>query len=401
MNIQYDSLSTKIPMNRLKTLRLARALSLDELSVAIGGLVSKQALSKYEQGINSPSPKVATKLADFFGVPPAELWSAPSTRIECLAYRCKSSVTQTELAQIEALVENEFQQRVDLQERCLGELRVEVPVHAFDVASEVDAEAAAMRLRMHWSLGLDPISDLVALLEDHQVHVLEITSVDGFDGLSAVAQRDNAGRVAVAVVSRNAVSGDRQRFSLAHELAHLVMKVKPGADAEQLANRFAGAFLVPASVLQRDLGTNRTSLNIAELVVIKRYCKVSIQSLVKRAYELSIISEPTYRSCFTFIIKMGWKKKEPEPIAREKSQWVERVVLRGVAEGILTREEGRKFVGDKIPIDAESGALRRKKFLSLPPEQQNAQLEAQAARLAEYYKDSDWSVVETEGLDEP
>jgi Zn-dependent peptidase ImmA (M78 family)/DNA-binding XRE family transcriptional regulator len=385
-------------MNRLKTLRTARSLSLDQLAAAIGSIVSKQALSKYEQGVNTPSPKVAMKLADFFGVPPTELWSEPSTRVEFLAYRCRSSVTKSEQAQIEALVELEFQQRVDLQERCLGPLRIEVPVHAFEVKNEADAEMAAMQLRMKWNLGLDPISDLIALLEDHQVYVLEISSVEGFDGLSAVAQREDTGRIAVAVVSRNSVSGDRQRFSLAHELAHIVMRVKPGSDVERFANRFAGAFLVPASVLQRDLGASRTSLNIAELVGIKRYCKVSIQSLVKRAYELSIISEPTYRACFTYITQMGWRKQEPEPVAREKSQWIERVVLRGVAEGILTSEEGRKFVGDKIPIEATSGIFRRKHFLNLSSAEQKAQLEAQALRLAEYYKDRAWGALETEGL---
>jgi len=328
----------------------------------------------------------------------AALWSTPSTEIQFLAYRCKSTVTQAEKEQIEARVDEEFQQRVELQERCLGILRTEVPVHAFDVADESDAEAAAMQLRTLWNLGLDPISDLITLLEDHLVHVLEIDSLDGFDGLSAVAQRPDVGRIAVAVVSRKAVSGDRQRFSLAHELAHLVMNVKKGSNAEVLANRFAGAFLVPASVLRRDLGMDRTSLNVAELLVIKRYCKVSVQSLVKRAFELSIISEPTYRSCFSYITRMGWRKNEPESIARERSQWVERVVLRGVAEGNLTAEEGRKFVGDKIPIEANSGTLRRREFLDLPLEEQESQLKAQAKRFADHYKSNDWDAVETDGL---
>jgi hypothetical protein len=176
------------------------------------------------------------------------------------------------------------------------------------------------------------------------------------------------------------------------------MNVKKGSNAEVLANRFAGAFLVPASVLRRDLGMDRTSLNVAELLVIKRYCKVSVQSLVKRAFELSIISEPTYRSCFSYITRMGWRKNEPESIARERSQWVERVVLRGVAEGNLTAEEGRKFVGDKIPIEANSGTLRRREFLDLPLEEQESQLKAQAKRFADHYKSNDWDAVETDGL---
>ena len=42
---------------RLKTIRIARDLTLDELSAAMGGLVTKQALSKYCLLYTSPSPR--------------------------------------------------------------------------------------------------------------------------------------------------------------------------------------------------------------------------------------------------------------------------------------------------------------------------------------------------------
>ena len=48
-------------MNRIKQLRLARGLSLDGLAQAMGGLVTKQSLSKYEKGLTKPSITVANR----------------------------------------------------------------------------------------------------------------------------------------------------------------------------------------------------------------------------------------------------------------------------------------------------------------------------------------------------
>ena len=43
-------------MNRLRTLRTMQGLTLDEVAAKLGGMVTKQAISKYERGLMSPSP---------------------------------------------------------------------------------------------------------------------------------------------------------------------------------------------------------------------------------------------------------------------------------------------------------------------------------------------------------
>ena len=50
-------------MNRIRTLRLARGWTQEELAHAMGGVVTKQALSKYENDKVIPSPVVALRLA--------------------------------------------------------------------------------------------------------------------------------------------------------------------------------------------------------------------------------------------------------------------------------------------------------------------------------------------------
>lgn len=376
-------------MNRLKQLRTSRGLSLDDLAESLSHLVTKQSLSKYERGESAPSPSVATRLAEFFEVQPALLWSAPQNEIEFIAYR-QSTLAERAAEQLQASVSIEFEQRIDLQERCLGGVRVDLPVHYYEVRNEDDAERAAMLLRAKWLLGIDPINDVTALLEDHLIHVIEQPG-NGFDGLSALASRCGYGRIAAAVISRDSAPGDRQRFNLIHELAHLVLLVIDGVDIEKMANRFAGAFLVPKSVLLRELGTSRTNLSVPELVVLKGYFKVSIQCLVVRAFQVGIISKPTYSSTFVLIKELGWREVEPAPIAREKSTWKRRVALRGYAEGMISREEAEKLSGESLPVGVESGQLRRKDFLRLTAAERAQVLQRQAEELSDYYKQSsDW-----------
>ena len=79
-------------MNRIKQLRLARALSLDDLSDAMGGIVTKQALSKYELGQSTPSAPVLNQLASALGVKAMELWAAPSIQVKFQGYRKRASL---------------------------------------------------------------------------------------------------------------------------------------------------------------------------------------------------------------------------------------------------------------------------------------------------------------------
>jgi Zn-dependent peptidase ImmA (M78 family) len=269
------------------------------------------------------------------------------------------------------------------------------------VASPEDAEAAAQALRDKWRLGLDPISDLTMVLEDHLVHVIEIKSCEKFDGLSAIV-RNSAGKpVATGVASRDDVSGDRQRLSLAHELAHLVMKVADGSDEEKLAFRFAAAFLLPEPCVRREIGKYRTTLEVSELILMKKRFKVSIQAIVRRLYDLNIISHSTYTSAFTTISQLGWKKVEPELIPREKSEWSRQIGSRGLAEKLLTLEETERLTGLKFEHSLSTSLVRRIQFRSLPMAERRRLLALEAAKLSdEYAKPSDWQSLDAEPFHE-
>jgi transcriptional regulator with XRE-family HTH domain len=386
-------------MNRIKQLRLARGLSLDELADAMGGIVTKQALSKYELGQSTPSAPVLNQLAAALQVKAMELWAAPPCQVKFQGYRKRASLPKKWQASFEALVTRKLEERLTLQDYCYKLTPFELPVHAFLVNSLADAETAAEKLREIWKLGLDSIGDLTAVLEDHLVHVLEMEGPERFDGISALVEDEHGNLRAAAVVSRIGCPGDRQRLNLAHELGHIVIKPAPGVDEEKAAFRFAAAFLAPRFSVEREIGAQRSTVRLEELLILKRRFGMSIQSLLRRLLDLETIGESHYKWWCIFMNKMKWRKQEPETLPHEKASWLRQAVLRCVAEGFLTSSDGESLLGEKLQAETSPGMLRRRAFLSLPPEERRKLLEAQAEKLEKHYAqgESDWD--NTEGDD--
>ena len=71
----------------------------------------------------------------------------------------------------------------------------------------------------------------------------------------------------------------RMRFTLAHEIGHLVMHSLPYADAEQQAHMFAAEFLMPADDIKHML----LPVNLDRLARLKLHWRVAMQALLKRA----------------------------------------------------------------------------------------------------------------------
>jgi len=394
-------MSTEAAMNRIKQLRLARGLSLDDLADAMGGIVTKQALSKYELGASMPSAPVLNQLAHALGVKAMELWTAPSFDVKFLGYRKKMSLSQRWQESFEANLSRKLEERLTLQDYCYGSIPFDLPIRAYDVHTEGDAEKAAESLREKWRLGVDPVADLTGVLEDHLVHVIEVDGPDNFDGISALVEDANGKPRAAAVVSRSGCPGERQRLNLAHELGNVVLKASKKVDEEKAAFRFAGAFLAPRLCIQREVGSHRTRIRLEELLILKRRFGISIQALLRRLLDLGTIGEIQYRWWFMFIGKMKWRRDEPESLPAEKATWLKQAVHRCIAEGFITAEQGGKLLGESLQADVGPGTLRRRAFLKLPLEERRRILEAQAEKVHKHYEeDEGWKGTETDDFDD-
>ena len=206
-----------------------------------------------------------------------------------------------------------------------------------------DVEQAAQDLREMWKVGVGPIENLTELLEDHQIIVGQIDAPEGFDGCSFLAEID---RDVPVIVTRRGMPGDRQRFSLAHELGHLMLSPEKNLNAERVAHRFAGAFLVPADALKRYLDVRRRRISLAELHLLKHYFGVSMQALVRRAFDLDIISKVHYIGLMKKFRSQGWHREEPgEPVQEEKALRSELLAQRATMEGLITPHRAAELIG--------------------------------------------------------
>lgn len=377
--------------DRLRMFRLSRAMSLDELAAATSGRVTKQAISKYERGLMSPSPLILKTLARVFGVKASELLASPSVNVEVLAYRRTSRLAKKEQNRVESLVSRMLEQRVVLQEASGQTNGSTIPLAEYSPATLEECEEIAGDVRRMWSLGADPIACVIDVLEEHHIHVMVIETEADFDGLAAIAKDENESVKAVGVVSRKGVDGERQRLNLSHELGHLVMTRTEQVDEEKAAFRFGAAFLAPADVVRKDVGAKRRKISLFELGLLKKKYGISIQALVYRLTDLEIIGSHQATLLWRQINSRGWKKKEPWALEAEDPQWSRRAALRAVAEGTLTLEKVEEIMGLRFEEPVRDESTARRDLLKLPLAERRRLLTIDAQRARKHYiEDDEW-----------
>jgi Zn-dependent peptidase ImmA (M78 family)/DNA-binding XRE family transcriptional regulator len=340
--------------NRLKRAREALGLSLRELEAAIQGQVSAQAIGKYERDEMMPSSTVLLAMAKALHVSPEYLLSEREIELTGVDFRKAPHAGVKEERAVEASVLDQVERYLELEELLPG---VEQPwdapdEEAFAIGRVEDAEQAADALRHLWQLGIDPIPFMAELLEDKGVKVIALDLPENVSGSKAFVQRPDRQEVPVIVVNQRH-NGERQRFTLAHELAHLVLRCSGLSDAEQekAADRFAGAFLMAKDKVLQLLGSHRKSISIGELVELKKLFKVSIASLVVRCAQLEIISKAAYGRLFAQIRALGWNgpaSTEPGTLTAEAPQRMERLCLRAVAEEAISEPRAAELLGISV-----------------------------------------------------
>jgi Zn-dependent peptidase ImmA (M78 family)/DNA-binding XRE family transcriptional regulator len=379
--------------DRLRQLRLAKGITLEELSLRIGGLVTRAALSKYELGESIPSITVVNSLAHALGVKSVHLWTTPEVEIKVTEYRRRQRMPAREQARIESVISVALEERVRLQRLIDGGGEFDVPVSSYQATSFYNCEAAAVDLRDKWNLGDDPIPNMVRTLEDHRVHVLEVRASEHFDAIAAVAtDREDGSPMAAAVIIQEMLPGDRQRFDLGHELGHLVLN-SPSNDpkfSEKAAHRFSGAFLAPARTLLRQVGTKRREIPPRELLLLKQRFGMSLQALLHRLRDLDVISEAYYKNWCVYVNVHGWKRQEPAPVSSERPEWLRSAVLRAYAEQLISRDEAERLSGSSVEGVDSPGLIRRREFLNLQADERGRILQDQAAELKTYFEEDDF-----------
>jgi Zn-dependent peptidase ImmA (M78 family) len=209
-----------------------------------------------------------------------------------------------------------------------------------------DPVSAARSTRSDLGLSPDrPIPQLTKVIENCGVVVIAVAvELPKGDAFSVWAGHELARPVVVLLRIR---SGDRLRYSLAHEVGHLVMhQARQGTrlELESQANQFAAEFLMPEVTMRYELVQPVTLTSLAKLKV--RW-GVAIQALVKRAFDLSIITPRQYRYLNDHVAMLGWKTQEPKeleiPLERPRA-------LKQIAELLYGRPIDFKKMADEMLV---------------------------------------------------
>ena len=131
------------------------------------------------------------------------------------------------------------------------------------------------------------------------------------------------------------IPGDRWRWSLAHEIGHAVMPRRFYAGSGEGSGRSASEFLMPADEIRPEL----KALTMPKLADLKERWKVSMQALIRRAYQVGAITERQQRSFFMRMSQMGYRKVEPFPFPQEEPTLLRQVLSLHLREHGYTSKE--------------------------------------------------------------
>jgi len=350
--------------DRVRLARRKAGLSLRDLSAAMGEMVTAQAIGKYERGESVPSSGVLLALSKALGVSLSYLMDTQDIALSGVEFRTKANTSARDRAKVETEVLEWIERYLQIETVLeLDSAEWQCPVaRPRKLRQAGDAEKLAADVREQWSLGLDPIPNMTELLEEKGLKVLTVPLPDRVSGFTClVKQQDEQADLPVIVVN-NQFSLERRRLTLVHELAHRLIETDTLSDKEEekAANVFAGAFLMPAEHLRREVGKHRNALGYKELIDLKRLYRVSGAALLVRLRQLDVISESTLVYAFQTIAR-GWRTQEPEELEapgergqRERALRFERLCYRALAEGLISLGKAAELLRAPMP-EVEAG----------------------------------------------
>jgi len=334
---------------RIHQARLAAGLTLQALGQQLG--VTKTAIQKYEKGMVTPDSAKLLQIAKACGVRTEYFVREASVDLVNVEFRKTSTFGVKRAQALQLRVASQVEKRIALLNAFPTSpiARFAVPDVVPKQINDLEAlEAVADNVRHAWSLGLNPIGDLTGTLEALGLLVLTVDEAhSAFSGMTAVAIASDGRRYPVVAVSTT-WSGDRQRFTLAHELGHVLLsgRLADGLDEEKACDRFTGAFLAPRAAVKQELGEQRRRLEPRELHRLKHEYGLSMKGWAIRALQCAVISHAYFEILMKQFSINRWHRLEPgDPLPTETPQLFEQLVYRALAEQLISESKAATLLG--------------------------------------------------------
>jgi Zn-dependent peptidase ImmA (M78 family) len=316
--------------------RELRGYTQKELAEQLNG-VSQGHLSKLEMGIHEISDDILKQLMNILELPKSFFYQEKQHYGLPLSingnFRKKQSLSKKVFLQIKGKINIIIYNIEDLllnQKTFKSKLLdIKVPYQAsnnydgetkdLNVSDKKSIKNRVLLVKEILNISKDtPIINLVEHLEKNNILVIDVDfETELVDGFSYWIDD-----IPVIFVSRK-ITGDRQRFTISHELAHLILhKDNPTERMEKEADYFASEFLMPEKGISDDL----SYITLERLAMLKNKWKVSMSSLLMKTKELGNIKEYAYRGLFINMAKLGYRKVEPVSIDYEHPTFIKKLV---------------------------------------------------------------------------
>ncbi len=305
--------------------RESRGVTQSGLADAMG--VGQGTVSKVESGVNDAAPVFVEELSNVLNYEPELFYEAGRPYgMPPFHYRKRKKLGKKALEKMIA--------EMNIRRIHLKILLKSVELKSNAYIPEIDRdeylagsgkpfsiEEVARQFRGLWLLPDGPIENVIEMIEDNGGIVIPCN----FDSdlIDAVSQRID-GLPALFFVNMNAPA-DRTRWTLCHELAHMVIHTTSFLDDDVMeieADSFAGALLLPEKQIRSQL----IKFDLRQTANLKRYWKVSMAAIAMRADKLGMITPYQKKSFFIQMSKLGYRKNEPHEPPREHPKAINKLI---------------------------------------------------------------------------
>ncbi len=297
--------------------RESRGMTMGELATKVG--VTSSLISKIEQGAREMSEERAKSIASSLDYPVDVLtWREPVYGFGSSSFyhRKQQSLPQKTLKQIQAFV-NFHRIRAKRLSAAL-DLDFAFTIPSLAVDDYGSPEEIARAVRAAWRMPLGPVQNLTEWIE-------------AAGGVVVPREFSSAKINAISVwppgespffVLNTLLPACNLRFSLAHELGHLVMHEVPEPGQEEEADRFAAEFLMPA----REIKPQLRGMNLTLAARLKPVWRTSMGAIIRRARDLEVITDRQHTSLRVQLSQKGWSKDEPVQIPHEQPSLIPEII---------------------------------------------------------------------------
>lgn len=341
--------------------RYRQGLGLTQEQLASSSGITRQSIINYESAKTLPDSKILAALAKALGVTITDLLRSPQAGLATFRFRSHTGFSQKPQFLTEVLRWLETYTNLEKAVGLQPYLPESAPVHQLEGNQERIKEAAK-RFRLCLGVGEAPIANLFEVVEDLGLKVLRKHIADsGFFGVSACSDEQGAFVLINLGHEDGTISIERQLFTLAHEIGHLILHrgeyqenlVEAGTkeeekEREKVADYFASYLLMSDTEFNRDYNQYH------DVRSLKQHFRVSYKTVLYRLNELGIADYQTEQKKIYAIYKkkhgrsLGAKEELPPVLCSEdfpENERFTRLIWQALSLGKITELSAAELLG--------------------------------------------------------